>query len=121
MTIQEAIAQVCDLKPNQFKQQHFLKWLSEVDGIIQKEILDTHGQVNEWKGYSESTDVSTELLAPDPYSVLYIDYLCAMIDFYCGEFTRYNNQMVKYNNSYQSFADYWNRTHESTKTHYIRL
>ena len=121
MTIQEAIATVQDLKPNQFKQQHFLKWLSEVDGIIQKEVINTHEKEQDFEGYEGHTDMSTQLLAPDPYSVLYIDYMCAMIDFYCGEFTRYNNSMVKYNNSYQTFVDYWNRENMSTKRHYVRL
>lgn len=42
MTIDEAI-ELCDrMKPNHYEKEDKLRWLSELDGRIRIEILDTH-------------------------------------------------------------------------------
>ena len=42
MTIIEAINKNDLLKPNNFTQMDKIIWLSTLDGIIKKEIIDTH-------------------------------------------------------------------------------
>lgn len=42
MTVMEAINRVDAVKPNAYKQQEKIRWLSILDGIIKKEIIDTH-------------------------------------------------------------------------------
>ena len=41
MTLDEALA-VCDrAKPNQYSRSEKIRWLSDADGLVQREILDT--------------------------------------------------------------------------------
>ena len=42
MKIIEAIQKVDALKPNNYSQEDKIKWLSTLDGVIKREIIDTH-------------------------------------------------------------------------------
>ena len=42
MTILEAINRVDTTKPNSYTQPEKVDWLSTLDGIIKKELIDTH-------------------------------------------------------------------------------
>lgn len=123
MTLQEAITKADNLKPNNYKFPQKVDWISDVDGMIFHEIIENHENPEEldWHPYSEDSDASIRLLADDPYSELYIFYVCAKIDFYNGEYTRYANHMQSFNDKYQAFADYYNRTNKSNKMHKFRL
>ena len=70
MKLQEAIAQIDNLKPNSYSDIEKTRWISTLDGIVKKEIIDTHeddeGIV--FNGYDEETSLDTKLLVPDPYS-----------------------------------------------------
>lgn len=112
MTIGEAILRCDNLKPNQYTEADKIKWLSDLDGIVKREILDTHQKDSEiaFDGYTEQTPETTELLIQEPYTDTYLKYLFAQIDFHNGEFARYNNSMVMFNVAYSAFADDYNRT-----------
>ena len=42
MTVMEAINHVDAVKPNGYSQNEKIRWLSYLDGIVKKEIIDTH-------------------------------------------------------------------------------
>ena len=113
MTIIEAIDKINSLKPNSYTQVDKVKWLSALDGIIKKEIIDTHEGAEDvtFNKYDEDTDVSTELLVPYPYDDVYVKWLEAQIDYANGETAKYNNSMAMYNTAYSAFERYYNRTH----------
>lgn len=113
MTIQEALTSTDALKPNQYNDEMKISWLSDLDLRIYKEIIEPRGgeKTEAFQGYNESTDTNTKLLVEEPYSQLYVLYLCSQIDFYNAEFTRYNNSAVAFNEAYESFFGYYNRTH----------
>ncbi len=113
MTIIEAINRIDILKPNTYSQQEKVKWLSTLDGVIKKEIIDTHegGEAVAFEGYTETTNVTTELLVPAPYDDIYLRWLGAQIDYTNGEYARYNNGVQAYNDAYSAFERYYNRTH----------
>lgn len=113
MTIIEAINRIDILKPNAYSQQEKVKWLSTLDGVIKKEIIDTHegGEEVVFEGYTETTNVATELLVPAPYDDIYLRWLAAQIDYMNGEYARYNNGVQTYNDAYSAFERYYNRTH----------
>jgi len=119
MTIQEALTKCDGLKPSQYDDIQKIGWLSDVEATIKKEIIDTHdGGIDiEFNKYDENTDYSTKLIASEPYSDLYVQYLMAQIDYYNAEFQRYNNTSNMFNAKYQDFANYWNRTHMSNGKH----
>ena len=123
MTIQEAIATVDDLKPNQYEHHHKVRWLSTVDGRIYNEIMSHFKKDDDmgWEPYSENTDVSMELLAPEPYSEIYIYYMTAMIDWWNGEYSRYNSSLAMFNESFQAYSDDYAKDHESLGIKKFRL
>ena len=113
MTIIGAITRVDTVKPNTYSQIDKVKWLSELDGIIKAEIIDTHegGENAPFAGYTEYTDLDTKLLVPAPYDEVYIRYLEMQIDYANNEYGKYNNSMMMYNSALAAFEKYYNRTH----------
>jgi hypothetical protein len=113
MTIIEAINQIDALKPNTYSQEDKIKWLSTLDGIVKREIIDTHeGAENVvFEGYTEETPLDTVLLVPAPYDDIYIKWLEVQIDYANKEYGKYANSMIMYNNAYGEFANYYNRNH----------
>lgn len=113
MTLIEAINRINILKPNTYSQEEKVKWLSNLDGIIKKEIIDTHegaeGVV--FNGYDEFTDLSTVLLVPAPYDDVYLRWLEAQIDYANGEYARFNNVVQAYNDAYSAYFRDYNKTH----------
>ena len=112
MTIIEVINRIDAIKPNSFSQQEKVRWLNTLDGIIKKEIIDTHEGAEKvtFNGYNDSTPITTELLVPAPYDDVYIRYLEMQIDYANGEYNKYDNSYAMYNNAYSAFARYYNRT-----------
>lgn len=111
MTIMEAIHRIGTVKPNGYDQALKIKWLSTLDGIIKKEIIDTHeGAENVvFNGYTEETNLMTELIVPVPYDDIYIRYLEMQIDYANGEYGKYNNSRTMFNDAYSAFEKYYNR------------
>lgn len=113
MTIFEAINRIDALKPNSYPQGEKIRWLNTLDGMVKSMIVDTHegGNMVAFHGYTEDTDLTTELLVPAPYDELYIFWLESKIDYSNGETGRYNNSISMYNAAYAEYANYYNRTH----------
>ena len=118
MTIIEAINKVDVLKPNNYTQTEKVKWLSNLDGVIKSEIIDTHegGEDIVFTGYEDTTSVETVMLVPYPYDDLYIKWLEAQIDYHNAEYKKYNNSTTAYNNAYSAFEKYYNRQHMPKQT-----
>jgi hypothetical protein len=124
MTLNEAIAKIDSLKPNQYTFAEKVAWISDVDGRIYRDLITKHENPEEktWDGpYDEDSSSALVLLAYEPYTDLYIYYMMAMIDQYNGEYTRYSNDMEQFNNSYQAFADDYIRNYKSVMEHKFRL
>ena len=113
MTLIESINKIDNLKPNSYTQVDKIKWLSILDGIIKKEIIDTHeGAENViFNGYDVETPLDAVLLVPAPYDDVYVKWLEAQIDYANGDTSKYENSMIMYNTAYSTFERYYNRTH----------
>lgn len=113
MRIDEVIAAVDSLKPNQYTGAQKIRWLSDCDSNIWHNVIQTHERVEGmpecFYGYDPEKDMESRLLAPAPHDILYRYYLEMMIDFYNKEINAYNNSSAIYNNAYREFAAYWNR------------
>jgi hypothetical protein len=118
MTIIEAINKIDILKPNNYTQLDKFGWLSELDGIIKCEIIDTHegGEGIDFNGYNPNTALKTELLVPAPYDDIYVKWLEAKIDYANAEYGKYNNSVTAYNTAYSAFEKYYNRQHMPKQT-----
>jgi hypothetical protein len=113
MTIIEAINRIDVLKPNTYTQVEKVLWLSNLDGIIKTNIIDTHegGEGVVFDGYNENTSLATEMLVKAPHDNIYLKWLETWIDYTNGEYAKYNNSAQAYNDSYTAFERYYNRTH----------
>lgn len=113
MTIIEAISTINNLKPHTYTQSNMIQWLSELDGIVKVEIIDTHegGENITFSGYTDDTDLFTQLLVSAPYEDMYIKWLESKIDYNNAEYTKYNNSSIAFNKVYSDFEKYYNRQH----------
>lgn len=123
MTIGEAIKQTDDLKPNQYNPEQKIKWLSELDELIKKNIIDTHdgGDLISFTPYTEETSMDTVLLVPELYTNIYLYWLFTKIDFFNAEFERYNNSVIMYDNAYLEYAKYYNRSNMPLQKNSINI
>ena len=113
MTLMDAIYRIDEVKPNGYSQSEKIKWLSSLDGLIKSEIIDTHegGEGIVFNGYTENSELATELLVSAPYDDIYLRWLEMQIDYANGEYGKYNNSMTVYNTAYSAYANHYNRTH----------
>lgn len=114
MLIEAVIHAVDTICPNQYGTPEKVKWLSDLDGQIYRDIISTHqdAAVDSFDGYGPDTNLEeTELLIAHPYDEVYRWYLEMMIDKANGELAKYNVAASLYNQVYLSFMDYYNRTH----------
>ena len=114
MTIIEAINRIDAINPNNYTQPEKVAWLSTLDGVIKKEIIDTHegAEAVTFNGYHEDTPLDTELLVPAPYDEVYLFWLQSKIDYWNGETGKYNNSVTMYNKAYSNFERAYNREHK---------
>lgn len=121
MTIRECIDLFDKLNPNQYDEDIKVKWLSNLDARIHKDIIMTHVLTEEemnqtallvFQPYS-SDNTMKELLVPAPYDEVYTAYLQMKVDEADKETARYNNSLTLFNAYYDSFDGYYNRTHRA--------
>lgn len=119
MTIMEAIEAIDSLrKGNTYSDKEKILWLSALDGMIKREIIDTHegGDGVTFDGYAETTPTDTVLLVPEPYAALYIRWLESKIDYANAEYDLYNNTITAFYDAYKQYSNYYNRTHRPKST-----
>lgn len=112
MTIIEAISKVDVLKHNTYTQSDKVAWLSRLDSMVKRLIIDTHEGAEKvtFSGYDDNTDTNTELLIPAPFDEAYLRWMEAQIDYHNGEYEKYNNSIDMFNTAYQGYQNWYNRT-----------
>lgn len=113
MTINEAIQKIDALKRNTYKQDDKIVWLSRLDAMVKKMIVDTHegGEGVVFNGYNDKTDRNTQLLIDEPFDDCYLHWMEAQIDYNNGEYVKYNNSIDTFYAVYDEYKNYYNRTH----------
>lgn len=113
MTITEAITQIDTIKPNAYSPNEKISWLSRLDGMVKRLIIDTHegGENIVFDGYDSETDLDTELLVSAPFDDIYLRWMEAQIDYANAEFPKYNNSILMFNAAFEMFSNHYNRNH----------
>lgn len=113
MTIQAAIYRIDSLKPNSFSTEQKIAWLSELDGMVHKELVLLHENPvpDVFTGYDGGTDQATELLVPFPHDDMYQHYLAMQMDLANAELGKYQNDKTLFNSAYLTYSDYYTREH----------
>ena len=113
MTIIEAINRLDALKHNTYTQSDKVAWLSRLDSMVKRLVIDTHegGEGVVFDGYNDETDTNTILLMPEPFDEAYLRWMEAQVDYTNGEYSKYNNAIIMFNTSFEAYKNYYNRTH----------
>lgn len=113
MTIIQAINNVDAIKANTYPQDMKVRWLSSVDSMVKRLIIDVHEGADQvtFEPYHADTDTGTQLLVPEPFDEMYQRYLEAQIDLANGEIARYNNAIELFNTAFKAYSSYYTRTH----------
>lgn len=109
MKIQEAIAAANARKPNQVSVEMKIRWLSVLDGRVEREIFSP-GALGDFRGYAVDTAQSTELKIPYPYDEIYPLWLEAHIAQIGGETEKYNNALTMCEDLMREFRAFCLRT-----------
>lgn len=114
MTIAQAIERIDSLKHNTYTTGDKIEWLSRLDAMIKRLVIDTHDGADEviFDGYDDHTNRQTELLVPSPFDEIYLRWLEAQIDYHNGEYNKYNTVILMYQAAYDAFDAWYNRTHK---------
>ena len=114
MTIQDAISITDEMKPNMMSMMLKTKYLTEIEQLIHDEIVLHHEHTEAQHAkpvYTEESDPTTELIVPDPYSMLYVYWLMTKIDMQNQEDARYNIDRMHFEQAYATMSDWWTRNH----------
>lgn len=103
MTIQALITKIQTEKPNTFTNTKMLEFVNEIE-------MEVAHELNEDFVPYENVD-STELLAPDPYSRLYVSYLKSQVDYANEEYPSYQLNADQHVQDYGDFVDWIVREH----------
>lgn len=107
MTIQELLTKVQEEKPNTFGNEKLIKFINEIEPEVAEQLLLT--EVPEYSG----NDLAEELLAPDPYSRLYISYVKSQIDYANEEYPSYQLNQDQHVQDFADFAAWVVRTRQT--------
>ncbi len=83
MTVAQVIQAVDAVKPNAFSNEEKTRWLNEVEGMVQTEVLLFASE--EVITYSYEQDKDAQLLVQPPHDKLYPAYLEARVDYANGD------------------------------------
>ena len=115
MTVQEAITYACAVKPNAFDNDTLTRWLNEVEGMVQTQVLLL--RVEAVIRYTYAQDANKTMLVRPPHDKLYPAYLEARIDYANGEYNKYQNTMQMFNSFWGEFLRWFALVYRPADTH----
>ena len=111
MTIQNIKDKLQFRKQTVIDTDRLIEFVNTVEWKIKQEIIDVHegSESYPFQGYA-STDVAcTQLIAPEPYSELYVFFVMSQISLAENNIASFNNEMALFNQYYSDFAAYYTR------------
>lgn len=105
MKVKELLSFVDKIVPHSFPEEVQIRWINEVEGRVQTEILLLSDE--DLTSYSWPEHQETELFAKFPYDDIYWTYLAAMVAHANGEFGEYNNHITLFNERFLRFSAWY--------------
>lgn len=105
-------------RPNNIADDVKLGWIKKVEGMIIREILETHevSDLYPEEGLEEhlaSFGMDSELIAKEPYDDVYMFYMDMRNAYNVNDNRNYNGASTMYNNAMLTFQQYVNRNYEA--------
>ncbi len=111
MTRADILAEVREIRPNEYQDEWALRHVDELKQRILRELMD---------GYI-IPDEGGELLTPSPYHNVYTYWLLAQIDLAQSEYDRYNNDLQLFNATWDELGKHISRTFRKSKYKGFRI
>lgn len=108
MTMNEVVEYVDRVRPNVFTDEDKYRWLTTLEGLIQRSVYQQEGEALE-----TPREADTELSVPHPYDEIYLLYAMAMVDFYNREYDQYNNTLAMFEERLEQFRAWYIRHNKS--------
>lgn len=123
MKIIEAINQIDSLKPNTYSTEQKILWLSNLESMVKRLVIDTHegGEHVTFTGFTGDTDTSTTLLMPAPYDVAYLYWLEAKIHYANEDIDMYNSAVIMFDSTFSKYKADYTRNHAAKGTGRFRF
>lgn len=109
MTPNKAIEIVDKLKLNSYGEEDKLRWINELDGMVQRLVIQTDKVMQ----YAYPDDMDKELLIPAPFDDCYTLFLEAKIDYYNREYGNYNNSAMMFEAQFSEYKKDYIRKHQA--------
>lgn len=109
MTPNKVIEIVDRLKPNSYSEEDKLRWINELDGLVQRLVIQTDKQTQ----YAYPDDMDRELIIPAPFDDVYELYLSAKIDYHNREYANYNNSALMFEAQFNEYKKDFIRKHQA--------
>ncbi len=107
MTPNKAIEIIDRLKPNAYSEEDKLRWINELDGMVQKLVFQNDTVTK----YSYPEDMDRELLVTAPFDDVYTLFLEAKIDYNNREYANYNNSATMFESQFTEYKKAYIREH----------
>lgn len=118
MQLARLIAMVDDTKPNQYGNDVKVQWINEIENKCIEQVINRAEGFNlGYVKHNYDEDEETELLIPDSFLDVYINYIYAKIDFNNAEYDRYNNDVALYQASFDDYAAWFRRNNMPKQKH----
>ena len=108
ITAGQVVARVDASVPNPYPMQDKLRWLTEAEGLVRREIFGSTGELLPLREDSPLT-------APMPYESLYERFVEAQLHYAQGELDRYNSAAAAWNGTFLAYKDFVSRTAQPGK------
>lgn len=107
MTPNKVIEIIDRLKPNSYSEEDKLRWINELDGMVQRLVFQT----DKITQYAYPEDMDKELLIPAPFDDVYALFLEAKIDYHNREYANYNNSAMMFEAQFSEYKKAYIREH----------
>lgn len=113
MTLQKVIDRITEIRDEKKCTTAFIvEKINEIEWKIKREIIDVHegSERFPFDGY-DSKEFNVKLIAPEPYSELYIKWVIYQIDVSNNSMIDSANSLALFNKDYYAFSGWYTRNH----------
>lgn len=111
MTPAKVIETVDRLKPNAYSDEDKLRWINELEGMVQRLVVQVDEDKVKQLVYPD--DMDKELLIPAPFDDVYGLFVEAKIDYYNREYGNYNNSAMMFESQFNEYKKDYIRHHRA--------
>lgn len=108
MTVLDVIEAVDCRLHNEVCEEVKIKWISDLDRKIQKDVIDTH---EDGESHQFPYTLNSEVIIEEAYNEIYILYLLRQITLLNGDIEHSNNFLSEYNDLVYEWKKHYNRQH----------